>query len=221
MADIDEELEKGRWGGVRLGDRKVYTLAYADDIAMLAEDEEGMRGMIRTLERYLDGKKLQLNAEKSKVMRCRKGGGRWKKVTWRWKGKAIEEVGEYRYLGYTLSRDGGQKAHVEDRIRKGAAIMRQVWGIGKRRFGKDWGRRIWLFDKLIWSVINYGVEIWGWKEREGIEKLQERYLKWVLGVGRTTPGYMVREELQRELLRGRAGLRAWGYEKKLAEGKGG
>lgn len=30
------------------------------------------------------------------------------------------------------------------------------------------------------------------------------------GVERSTLGYMVREELQREKLRGRAGMRAWG-----------
>ncbi|XP_076287327.1 uncharacterized protein LOC143212411 [Lasioglossum baleicum] len=174
LADIDEELERGGWGGVKVGGRKIRTLSYADDIAMLAEEEDGMRGMMGVLERYLEGKKLQLNAEKSKVMRCRVGGGRWKKVSWRWKGKVIEEVGEYNYLGYTITRDGGQKAHVQDRLRKGAAVMGQVWGIGKRKFGKDWGRRVWLFDKLVWSVVSYGVEIWGWKEREGIEKLQER-----------------------------------------------
>lgn len=51
--------------------------------------------------------------------------------------------------------------------------------------------------------------------------MQDRYLKWVLGVERYTPGYMVREKLQRDLLRGRAGMRAWNFEKKLEEGKGG
>lgn len=100
-------------------------------------------------------------------------------------------------------------------------MLGQVWGIGKRRFGGDWGKRIWLFDRLIWSVMSYGVEIWGWKEREGIERVQERYLKWMIGVERCTPGYLVREELQREKLRSRAGMKAWGYEKKLEEGKGG
>lgn len=35
-----------------------------------------------------------------------------------------------------------------------------------------------------------------------------------------TSGYMVRKELQREKLRGRAGMKAWGYEKKLGDGKG-
>ncbi|XP_076657552.1 uncharacterized protein LOC143361786 [Halictus rubicundus] len=142
----------------------MYTLAYADDVAKVAEDEEGMRGMMRGLEKYLEERKLQLNAEKSKV---------------------LEEVTEFKYLGYVIMRDGGQRKQVEDRIRKGAAVMGQVWRIGKRRFGNDWGRRIWLFDKLVWSVVSYGAEIWG--------------------VDRCTPGYVVREVLQRELLRGRAG----------------
>jgi len=96
-----------------------------------------------------------------------------------------------------------------------------IWGLGKRRFRGDWRRRIWLFDKLIWTVLSYGEEVWGWKEREGIERIEERYLRWLLGMERRTPGYMVREELKRDKLRGRAGRRAWGFEKRLEEGRGG
>lgn len=43
--------------------------------------------------------------------------------------------------------------------------MGQIWGIGKRWFGRDSGRRFWLFDRLVWTVMEYGVEIWDWKER--------------------------------------------------------
>lgn len=81
LADMEEILEKGRWGGVRLGERKVYTLAYADDIAVLAEDEERIKG--GKLERYLDEIGMELNTGKTKIMRCRKGGGKWKKFHWR------------------------------------------------------------------------------------------------------------------------------------------
>ncbi|KMQ86815.1 hypothetical protein RF55_14106 [Lasius niger] len=65
----------------------------------------------------------------------------------------------------------------------------------------------------------YGVEIWCWKEREKVERLQERYLRWVMGVDWGTPGYMVMEELQRDKLRGRMGRRAWGM-RRLVEEKG-
>lgn len=50
-------------------------------------------------------------------------------------------------------------------MEKAAAVMGQIWGIGKKRFGRDWRRRIWLFDKLV-TMAGCGVEIWGWKERQ-------------------------------------------------------
>ncbi|KYN17284.1 hypothetical protein ALC57_10410, partial [Trachymyrmex cornetzi] len=59
---------------------------------------------------------------------------------------------------------------------------------------------------LVWAMLSYGAEIWGWKEREAVERLQERYLRWVLGIERGTPGYMVSEELQKEKLRVKKGV---------------
>lgn len=41
-----------------------------------------------------------------------------------------------------------------------------------------------------------------------MEKLEERYLRWVLKMDRRTLGYLVREELQKEKLKKRAGRRA-------------
>lgn len=62
--------------------------------------------------------------------------------------------------------------------------MREVWELGKMRFGKDWARKfLWLFDRLVWAVIGYGAEIWGWKEREKMERVQDRFVKWIAGVG--------------------------------------
>jgi hypothetical protein len=48
-----------------------------------------------------------------------------------------------------------------------------------------------MFDSLVKSVMMYGAEIWGWREQEGLEGVQGKYLKWVLGVDRETPGWMM------------------------------
>lgn len=110
--------------------------------------------------------------------------------------------------------------HVRERVKKAVAAMGQIWGIGKRRFGRDWGRRQWLFDKLVWSVLGYRVEIWEWKERERIEALEKRYVRWILGADARMPGYMMREEIQRDNLRGRTGRRAWKFDERLEERRG-
>ncbi|KZC11357.1 hypothetical protein WN55_02591, partial [Dufourea novaeangliae] len=84
-----------------------------------------------------------------------------KKINWRWKEKEVEEMRKIKYLDYTLMENGGQQAHIEERVRKEAKVIGQLWGIRKRRFEKKWGRRIWLFDKLVWATISYGVKVWG------------------------------------------------------------
>lgn len=53
----------------------MYTLSYADDMVLLEEKEEEMRSMVEKLPEYLEGKSLELNTSKTKVMRFRKGGG--------------------------------------------------------------------------------------------------------------------------------------------------
>jgi len=137
MADLEEEMGKIKWGGIKVGEERVYTLTYADDMVVLAEEEGEMRSLLERLERYLGKKGLELNAEKTKVLRFREGGGRFKKMDWRWKRKKLEEVKEYKYLGYTMQRNGKQDKHIKEKIAKAMAIMGVVWGLGKRRFGRE------------------------------------------------------------------------------------
>lgn len=203
IADLYDRLERESWGGIKVRGKKIFSLAYTDDVAMIAENEGTMKGVIKVLEKYIEDKGLQVNVEKTKVMRCRKGGGRKKRVIWKWKNSDIEEVKSFKYLGYMMMANGKQKEHIEDRMKKGMVVRREVWGIGKRRFGKDWARRLWLFDRLMGGNGRRG-----WKEREEVERIQDRYLKWLVRVSRYTPGYMIREELQREKIKGRAGMRA-------------
>ena len=43
--------------------------------------------------------------------------------------------------------------------------------------GENWEERMKLFEVLVRSVMSYGTEIGGWKEREELERVQERYLR--------------------------------------------
>ncbi|XP_067209950.1 uncharacterized protein [Linepithema humile] len=136
-ADLEEKMRKVRWGEVRLGEKRIYTSAYADDIVMMAENEEEMGSMIERLEGYLERKRLELNMSKTKILRFRKGGGRMGKKVWRWRGKVMEEVEEYKYLGYTLKRNGNQEAHIRERVKRAAAIMGQSRNIGVEEKGEN------------------------------------------------------------------------------------
>jgi len=153
-------MKKGQVGGVWIGKNRIWTLAYADDLVLLAKNEESMKETMRRLERYLRNKNLQLNAEKSKMLCFRKGGERRRRVKWKWKRKRIEEVSEFKYLGYVLKKNGGDDGQIRELKKKENIVMRKVWGLGERIFKNDFRRRMMLFRYLVMGVIMYGVEIW-------------------------------------------------------------
>lgn len=95
-------------------------------MVLSAKNENDMRSMIERLETYLDKKHLKFNADKTKIMRFKRGRGELMKNEWRWKGKGIEEIKEFKYLGYVLERNGDQKAQIINKIKKAAIVMKQV-----------------------------------------------------------------------------------------------
>ena len=208
ISDLKERLKKRGKGRITVRGERIFSLAYADDLVLIAEEESGMRLMMAELEKYLEEKDLVLNAEKSKIMKFKKGGGKEKNQTWKWKRKNIEVVKEYKYLGVWLQKNGRLERQMQESIRKTGVTMREVWGIGKRRFGRDWKRRLWLFDTLVWTVMGYGVELWGWNSWKRMEGMQEKFLRWLIRADWKTPGYMVKEEFKREDLRIRGLKRA-------------
>lgn len=70
-------VEKGRMKRNLKWERegKIYISTYMDDIALLSEDEEGMRKKLGKIERYLDKKEFELNTGKSKIIGIGSGKG--------------------------------------------------------------------------------------------------------------------------------------------------
>lgn len=52
--------------GVIIGGEKLKVLGYADDLVILAEEKEGMRWLLKKLERYCDKKRLVVNTKEQK-----------------------------------------------------------------------------------------------------------------------------------------------------------
>lgn len=55
-------------GGIVMEGQKFHTLAYADELAIIAKGKEKMRNMVKEMEKYLDTKVI-LNAKKAKMTR--------------------------------------------------------------------------------------------------------------------------------------------------------
>jgi hypothetical protein len=175
VADVDEMLKKAQAGGVVVGREKVWSLAFADDMVIVAKSEREMKEMMRNLEKYVRKKKLEVNVEKTKMMVFSKRKRKNEESEWKWEESKIERVSEFKYLGYTFNERATVRAQVREVVRKANKAVGCVWGIGERMWGGEFGRRMMMFESMVESVLMYGAEIWGWKEREEVERVQEKY----------------------------------------------
>lgn len=64
VADLEDEMKKEQVGGMQVRSERFWSLVYADDLVILAKNEEGMKEIMKRMEKYLKRKKLQLNTNK-------------------------------------------------------------------------------------------------------------------------------------------------------------
>lgn len=102
-------------------------------------------------------------------------------------GKGMEKVKEYTYLGYMLQKNGGQEAHIRKRLKRAAATMRQVWGIGKRRFGRRFGlgKKIVVVRQVDMDCIKLWSGSIGWAGNKGSRKIGKEIFEMDFGDGNT------------------------------------
>jgi hypothetical protein len=63
--------------------------------------------------------------------------------------------------------------------------------VGNRR--AKVGRRMMMFESMVEYIDVRGRDL-GMEGQEEVERAQEKYLRWVLGVDRERPGYIVKEQ---------------------------
>lgn len=66
ITDLEAEMRKEQTGGIVVGKEKIWSISYANDIVLLAENERELKGMMRRFKRYLEGKGLLLSQKSRK-----------------------------------------------------------------------------------------------------------------------------------------------------------
>lgn len=198
-------------GGITISNKKIQVLKFADDLVLIAKTPDEIQEMLREADKFISSNALEINTSKTKIMVCRKAGGLKKKEKWTLKGKEIEVVNEYKYLGFWIDARNNMKKHIVEMVNKTRKIVNQTWGLIKRAKVDILRNRLKLYETIAKSAGIYGVEIWGWAKRKEIERMQGRYIKMVMGLSPNTPDYIWKMEAGRRGIEGEARKRAARY----------
>jgi hypothetical protein len=197
--DVAEKVSKNGKHGVQFlpGLQEIFLLLFADDICLISTTPAGLQNQINNLEKASEALGLTVNLNKTKVMIFRKGGHLAKAEKWFYKGKQIEVVNSYKYLGFTLTTKLSFDIALEEFAgrakRKVVEILKTMW----RLECFDGSLFFKLFDAQVKPMLLYAAELWGLARYQSIESVHLFACKRLLNVSVKTPNTMVYGELGR------------------------
>ena len=141
--------------GIPIGDDKLFTLLFADDQVLLAEDRDDMDYMLRKLNDSFATWGLSINAAKTEYLVV--GGNPGEELLLG--NNVIPNTSKYKYLGVTISNSANSNDEIHSRMGQARAATRQLnsllWDNAITKSTK-----IRLFKVVVESIATYGAELW-------------------------------------------------------------
>jgi hypothetical protein len=194
--DLPESLGEDLGAGVWIRKVCVRLLMYADDIVMLSSDPKSLQKMIDRLALYCDKWNLVLNLNKSKVMVFRNGGRYARAERWWYKGRPVEVVNSYKYLGISLTPSLSLDMHFTSKVSDAKFAINSVWRefIGRQQVPYD--AKLKVFHSVSKAVVCYGAQVWGFSAYERLEGLMKYFIKKLFSLPSYTPAFILYLELR-------------------------
>ena len=173
--------------GIDINGKTVCTLFYADDIVLLAENEEDLQSLIEHVHKWCNKWKMFVNSDKTKVVHFRSSRKPVTLFKFSYGDMDLEIVKTYNYLGVNFD----ENLNFRDCIKARSDAASRAFGgiVSKCKQYSDVGYNTYchLFDPFVVPVQDYACKIW-WNSNINIcDKITERAMRYYLGVNNLTP----------------------------------
>ena len=183
LAEEIKQLNKG----VDVDGVNVSILLYADDIVLISGKETDLQHMLDYMKQWCFKWKLKLNVEKSKIVHFRRKNVTRTEFPFHFGENELEIIDRYKYLGIIideyLNYDVTAQMLSESAGRALGGIInkfKSLKGMGFRTFEK-------MYLTGVTSVAEYAADIWGFKDISACNTVQNRAMRYYMGVHRFAP----------------------------------
>ena len=187
LNDLAEEiLNSGK--GVNLDENglSVSILMYADDIALVSDNEDNLQFMINMVHSWCSKWKMSLNTDKSKIVHYRKKSLDQSNFMFKYGNSNLSYCKEYKYLGCTLSQHLDFTDTASILSKASSRALGSILSKYKYFKGLDYNTFTKLYNTCVCTVMDYSSEIWGYKQYDKCDSVHNRAMRAFLGVHRFT-----------------------------------
>ena len=173
-----------------IGDMKISTVIYADDIVLMSQSQTGIIKQIKIVQNFCSENGLNINYEKTKIIIANsKHKYKHLKLVTERTNYEIEIVNNYKYLGMWINEKGSNKRHIEALEKIGRRSSFMTTRILKE-FGEINGTFLSnTFEMLSISKMKYCAELCFGDNLNGLNKIQHQFYKRFCHLKTTTPNY--------------------------------
>ena len=130
--------------GIKVPERNINNLRYADDTTLIAESEEDLKSLLMKV-------KKEMKTLKTKVMASSPI------TSWQIDGKRMETVKAFIFLGSKITADGDCSHEIKRRLPLGRKVMTNLDSILKSR-DITLPTKVCLVKAIVFPVVMYGCE---------------------------------------------------------------
>ena len=142
--------------GIKIAERNINNLRYADDTTLMAESEEGLKGLLMKVKEKSEKDGWKLNIQKTKIMASSPI------TSWQIDG---ETMGDFIFLGSKITADGDWSYEIKKCLLLGRKTMTNLDSILKSR-DITLPTKFHLVKAMVFPVVMYGCESWIIKNAE-------------------------------------------------------
>ena len=144
--------------GIKIAERNINNLRYADDTTLMAESEE-LKNLLMKVKEEREKVGLKLNIQKTKIMAS------GPITSWQIDGETMETLTGFIFLGSKITAEGDCSYEIKRCLLLGRKVMTNLDSILKSR-DITLPTKVHLVKAVVFPVVMYGCESWTVKKAE-------------------------------------------------------
>ena len=173
--------------GIDVNGDKLSLLMYADDIVLISSNPEQAQDQLDVMTRWCSQWGMSINSKKSQILHVRNHQKPLSTKRLYCCGQALEYVETYKYLGYYMHEHLSHHKTVEILANSAKRAFGRVVNVFKKLGNMGYKTYETLVFSNVFSILNYGAGVWGFKEYHNSRTFQNKIIRYYLGTHRFTP----------------------------------
>jgi len=185
--DLAEDLKASNLGVEIDQGILINVLLYADDIVLIAKDEEDLQDLLMIVEGCCNLWRLEVNLTKTNILHVRSSRKQQSKFMFLFNKNPVPYCKEYKYLGCIIHEHLNFLKTVNTLSESAGRSLSSIITKMIKNGGFPFKVFLTLFESCVCSVSDYGGEVFGYERFDSSFKLHARAARAFLGVSKFTP----------------------------------